>query len=74
MSGVKKGAKPSRRSRRGPAPIRTLTPQHQTHGQRPVTVVHPLANRDAEIEDPNATVVADVFNLNRRPGEIYLAV
>jgi Lhr-like helicase len=50
-------------------------PSIQTHGQRPVEVVHPLVNRDAELADKDAAVlVADVFNLNRRPGEIYLAV
>jgi Lhr-like helicase len=50
-------------------------PSIRTHGERGIEVVHPLANRDAEFEDANArVVVADVFNLNRRPGEIYLAV
>jgi Lhr-like helicase len=45
-----------------------------THG-RDVHVVHPLANRDEELRNVSSpTVVADVFNLNRRPGEIYLAV
>ena len=46
----------------------------ETHA-RPVRVVHPLANRDAEVRDASALeVVVDIFNLNRRPGEIYLAV
>ena len=50
-------------------------PLIQTHGPRTVEVVHPLANRDGELGDANAPIlVADVFNLNRRPGEIYLAV
>jgi len=50
-------------------------PSIQTHGQRSVEVIHPLANRDSELADVDAPVlVADVFNLNRRPGEIYLAV
>jgi len=50
-------------------------PSIQTHGQRSVDVIHPLANRDSELEDADAAeLVADFFNLNRRPGEIYLAV
>jgi ATP-dependent helicase YprA (DUF1998 family) len=50
-------------------------PLLDTHGQRKIEVVHPLANRDAALRDPNAPVlVADLFNLNRRPGVIYLAV
>ncbi len=50
-------------------------PVIETHGQRTVELVHPLANRDSELLDPNAAVlVADFFNLNRRPGEIYLVV
>src|SRR6266545_2985600 len=45
-----------------------------TH-DRPIRVVHPLANTDDELADLHATVnVADVFNLNRRPGAIYLAI
>jgi hypothetical protein len=45
-----------------------------THG-RPVEVVHPLADRDRGLADPEgAVVIADVFNLNRRPGAIYLIV
>lgn len=39
-------------------------PSIQTHGQRPVEVIHPLANRDLELEDADAPVlVADVSNL-----------
>ncbi|HWC55976.1 MAG TPA: DUF1998 domain-containing protein, partial [Sphingomicrobium sp.] len=50
-------------------------PLIETHAQRSVQVVHPLANRDDVLRDPSASLlVADVFNLNRRPGEIYLAV
>jgi Lhr-like helicase len=50
-------------------------PRIETHGQRPVDVVHPLANCDDQLRDRRAAVlIADVFNLNRRPGEIYLAV
>jgi len=50
-------------------------PTIQTHGQRTVEVIHPLANRDLQLQDANTPVlVADIFNLNRRPGEIYLAV
>jgi hypothetical protein len=45
-----------------------------THG-RPVDVVHPLANHDASAMNPFSDVlVCDVFNLNRRPGAVYLAV
>lgn len=45
-----------------------------TH-DRPIRVVHPLANIDNELADPHPSViVADVFNLNRRPGAIYLAL
>lgn len=52
-----------------------LVPVIETHGQRTIQVVHPLANRDLALRDSNApALVADVFNLNRRPGEIYLAV
>jgi hypothetical protein len=40
-----------------------------------VEVIHPLVNRDDGLMDPGAdALIADVFNLNRRPGEIYLAV
>ncbi len=50
-------------------------PSIETHGQRSVEVIHPLTNRDSELADVDAPVlVTDVFNLNRRPGEIYLAV
>ena len=50
-------------------------PVIETHGQRKIEVVHPLVNRDSELIDPNTSpLIADVFNLNRRPGEIYLAV
>jgi ATP-dependent helicase YprA (DUF1998 family) len=49
-------------------------PEITTHN-RPVHVVHPLANCDAQLVHRDAPVViADVFNLNRRPGEIYLVV
>ena len=42
---------------------------------RPIEVVHPLRNVDASAGDPRApTLVCDVFNLNRRPGAIYLAL
>lgn len=45
-----------------------------THG-RPVEVIHPLANRDDDLGNPFAdTLIADVFNLNRRPGAIFLAL
>jgi Lhr-like helicase len=45
-----------------------------THG-RAVEVVHPLANCDQAVTNPSATVlICDVFNLNRRPGAVYLAV
>ncbi len=45
-----------------------------TH-DRPIRVVHPLANTDDELADPHASVIiADVFNLNRRPGAIYLVI
>jgi ATP-dependent helicase YprA (DUF1998 family) len=45
-----------------------------THG-RPVEVIHPLANRDDDLGNPfNDALIADVFNLNRRPGAIYLTV
>ena len=38
-------------------------------------VVHPLANVDTTVADPRAPVVCiDVFNLNRRPGAVYLAL
>jgi hypothetical protein len=34
-----------------------------------------MGGLDAELADKDAAVlVADVFNLNRRPGELYLAV
>ena len=50
-------------------------PVIETHGVRTIHVVHPLVNHDDALRDPSATaLVADVFNLNRRPGEIYLAV
>jgi hypothetical protein len=45
-----------------------------THG-RAVEVIHPLAYRDEDLANPlNVVLIADVFNLNRRPGAIYLAV
>jgi len=51
------------------------TPLIETHGQRRVEVIHPLVNRDKDLLNAMAPMlVADVFNLNRRPGEIYLAV
>jgi Lhr-like helicase len=57
------------------ADVDVAVPVIETHGSRVIEVLHPLANRDAELVDPNAlTMIADVFNLNRRPGEIYLAV
>jgi hypothetical protein len=41
-----------------------------THG-RPVDVIHPLANHDQTLLDPQAKVLlCDFFNLNRRPGAI----
>jgi Lhr-like helicase len=44
-----------------------------THGQRELQVIHPLANEDVLLQNTEAPLVtADVFNLNRRPGEIYL--
>lgn len=53
------------------APVPRL---EDTHG-RPVDVIHPLANDDQAVMNPFADVlVCDVFNLNRRPGAIYLAV
>jgi hypothetical protein len=54
---------------------RAGVPSIQTHGQRPIEVIHPLANRDSELKNGDTPVLlADVFNLNRRPGEIYLAI
>jgi hypothetical protein len=45
-----------------------------THG-RPIRVIHPFWNADDQLADHNAAeVIADVFNLNRRPGAIYLAI
>lgn len=53
------------------APVPRL---ENTHG-RPVDVIHPLANDDQAVMNAFADVlVCDVFNLNRRPGAIYLAV
>ena len=36
------------------ADLRPSVPVIETHGQRAVQVVHPLANRDAELRDPSA--------------------
>jgi hypothetical protein len=53
----------------------TDTPVIETHGQRPLHVIHPLANQDALLQNREAPLlIADVFNLNRRPVEIYLVV
>ncbi len=52
-----------------------LEPQLEDTHARPVSVVHPLANHDEAVADPFAQIlVADVFNLNRRPGAVYLAI
>ena len=51
------------------------TPRLENTHARPVQVIHPLANRDEDLGNPfNDVLIADVFNLNRRPGAIYLAV
>lgn len=45
-----------------------------TH-DRDIRITHPLAAPDDELQDPwAATLVCDVFNLNRRPGAVYLAL
>lgn len=51
------------------------TPLLENTHARPVEVIHPLTNRDDDLADPfNNVLIADVFNLNRRPGAIYLAI
>ena len=36
-------------------------------------VIHPLVNQDVFLQNNEAPVlIVDVFNLNRRPGELYL--
>jgi MrfA Zn-binding domain len=48
-------------------------PVIRTHAARPLQVIHPLVNEDTLLQSADAPLVtADVFNLNRRPGEIYL--
>jgi ATP-dependent helicase YprA (DUF1998 family) len=48
-------------------------PMIDTGGARRVRVVHPLANLDGELLGADGReVVCDVFNLDRRPGEVYL--
>ncbi|HZU17016.1 MAG TPA: DEAD/DEAH box helicase [Candidatus Dormibacteraeota bacterium] len=43
-------------------------------GTRRIRVVHPLADHDRELREPGREeILCDVFNLDRRPGEIYLA-
>ncbi len=51
------------------------TPLLEDTHARPVEVIHPLVNRDEDLANPfNDVLIADVFNLNRRPGAIYLAI
>ncbi len=48
-------------------------PVMDTVSARHVRLVHPLANRDQALLRGSADeVLCDVFNLDRRPGEIYL--
>ncbi len=45
-----------------------------THG-RSIRVVHPLANHDLQLMNASSdTMICDVFNLNRRPGAVFLAI
>lgn len=45
-----------------------------TH-DRDVRITHPFSAPDDELADPGAAhLVVDVFNLNRRPGAVYLAL
>lgn len=42
--------------------------------RRSVEVVHPFADRDDLLRSRSSTAVCDFFNLNRRPGAIYLVL
>jgi hypothetical protein len=49
-----------------------LEPLVETEVGRRIQVIHPLADRDADLLNSGAVVLCDVFNLNRRPGRVYL--
>ena len=52
--------------------VHAAAPTIQTF-RGPLDVIHPLADRDDQMRNRSErSNVCDVFNLNRRPGAIYL--
>jgi hypothetical protein len=55
--------------------VNATVPHIQTISRRPLRVIHPLSDRDVDLyEAESDEAICDVFNLNRRPGRVYLEV